>query len=151
MVLWYETHCYNVKLLALRIKHFITACLVVSAVHFAPYLTGLSSMILIWAAWARCKWRAHLHSKMPWQRLKTMDLLVLGQALYHWAILSPCMILGCKPLWWPNNRADTCWCTDLYNIHRVCYFFNWDSSHCDHLCYAQVRFFIIFDWSRGLI
>ena len=29
--------------------------LVVSAVYFAPYLTGLSSMMLIQAAGARCK------------------------------------------------------------------------------------------------
>ena len=43
---------------------------VVSAVHFAPYLTGLSSMMLIWAAGARCKWRAHLHNRMSWQRLE---------------------------------------------------------------------------------
>ena len=38
----------------------------VSAVHFAIYLMGLSSMMLIWAAEARCKWRAHLRNSMPW-------------------------------------------------------------------------------------
>ena len=44
--------------------------LVVSTVPFAPYLTGLSSIMLIWAAEARCMWRAHLYNRMPWQRLK---------------------------------------------------------------------------------
>ena len=43
---------------------------VVSAVYFASYLTGLSSRMLIWAAEARCKWRAHLHNRMSWQRLE---------------------------------------------------------------------------------
>ena len=36
-------------------KFFYNNKFIVSAVHFAPYLTGLSSMILIWAAGARCK------------------------------------------------------------------------------------------------
>ena len=56
-VLYYFIHC----------KAVILVCLLVSAVHFTPYLTGLSSMMLIWAAWARCKWRVHLHNwKVPW-------------------------------------------------------------------------------------
>ena len=38
--------------------------------HFTPYLTGLSSMMLIWAAGDRCKWRAHFHNRMLWQRLE---------------------------------------------------------------------------------
>ena len=29
-------------------------------------LTGLSSMVRIWSAGARCMWRAHFHSRMPW-------------------------------------------------------------------------------------
>ena len=43
---------------------------VFSAVHFASYLVGLSNMMLIWAAGARFKWRAHLHNRMPRQRFK---------------------------------------------------------------------------------
>ena len=33
---------------------------------FVPYLTSLGSMMLIWAAETRCKWRAHLHNRMSW-------------------------------------------------------------------------------------
>ena len=33
---------------------------------FALYLTGLSSAMLIWASQAKCKWRVHLHNRMPW-------------------------------------------------------------------------------------
>ena len=62
-------------------------CLFISAVHFA----SLSSMMLIWAAEARCKWRAHLHNRMPWVEVWTSDILVLGQAFYHWAILPPAL------------------------------------------------------------
>ena len=62
------------------------------AVHFAPYLTDLCSMMLIWAAGARCKWRAHIHNRMPWQRLEPQTLAVFRQALFHWAIL-PCMTM----------------------------------------------------------
>ena len=39
--------------------------LFVSAVHLASYLTGLSSVMLLWAVGARCKWRAHLHNRRP--------------------------------------------------------------------------------------
>ena len=45
-------------------------CWFVSAVHFDLGLVGLSSMMLIWAAGARCKWRAHLHNRMWWQRFE---------------------------------------------------------------------------------
>ena len=58
----------------------------VFAVHFAPYLMGLSSMMLIWAVGVRFMWRAHLHNRIPWQRL--------GQALYHWDTLPP--TLNCE-------------------------------------------------------
>ena len=37
---------------------------------YLHYLTSLSSMMLIWAAGAICKWRAHLHNRMPLQRLE---------------------------------------------------------------------------------
>ena len=47
-------------------NYLLVSVLVVSAVHFAPYLTSLSGMMLIWAARARCKWRAHLHNRMLW-------------------------------------------------------------------------------------
>ena len=65
---------------------FVCCLFVVSAVRFAPYLTGLSSMMLKWAAGVGCKWRVHLHNRMPWQTWTT-DILVLGQALCHWATL----------------------------------------------------------------
>ena len=55
--------------------------LFVSAVHFAPYLIGLSSMMLIWAAEARCKWRAHLHNRMLWQRLEPQRLSLWASTL----------------------------------------------------------------------
>ena len=35
-------------------KRRVALCLFVSAVHFTPYSTNLSSMVLIWAAGARC-------------------------------------------------------------------------------------------------
>ena len=64
--------------------------LFVSAVNFSPYLTCLSSMMLIWAVGARCKRRAHLHnSRYAVAEAWTADFLVLGQALYHWATLPP--------------------------------------------------------------
>ena len=44
-------------------KSSVRFLFVVSVVHFTPYLTGLSSMMLIWSAGARFKWRAHLHKK----------------------------------------------------------------------------------------
>ena len=69
----------------LRWWHSSLICLFFSAMHFATYLTGLSSLMLIWAAGARCKWRVPLHNRMPWQRLKPRTS---GQALYHWAILT---------------------------------------------------------------
>ena len=76
----------NNKLCPLRIEVANSSfghLFVVSAVNFAPYLTCLSSMMLMWAAGSRCKWRARLHNRVPW----TADLLVLGRAFYHWAIL----------------------------------------------------------------
>ena len=50
---------------------------------FAFYLAGLSSMMLIWAEGARCKWR--VTSVTPsW----AADHLFLGRALYYWAALA---------------------------------------------------------------
>ena len=62
------------------VSKLVNVCLfVVSAVRFAPYLTGLSSMMLIWAAGARCMWRAHLHNRMLWQRLEPQTFSSLGK------------------------------------------------------------------------
>ena len=43
------------------------------------HLTVLSSIILIWAAGARCKWRAHLHSRVLWQRFGSQTFQSLGK------------------------------------------------------------------------
>ena len=67
---------------------------VVSAVHFSPYLMGLSTMMLIWAAGARCKWRAHLHNRMPRQRLEPQTLQHLSK---HSTTELPCH---------PQNKLD---------------------------------------------
>ena len=53
----------------------------------APYLTGLSSMMLIWAAGNRCKWRAHLHSRVTWQRFEPQTFQFLGK---HFTNELPC-------------------------------------------------------------
>ena len=44
---------------------------VVSAVHFTPYLKGLSRPMLIRAWGARCRWRAHFQDRMPWLESQT--------------------------------------------------------------------------------
>ena len=89
------------------IQNWLVNCLfVVSAVHFAPYLTGLSSMMLIWAAGARCKWRAYLHNRMSWQRLEprtssrwasTLPLSYPATLMYaYWRLAKgvPCLCFG---------------------------------------------------------
>ena len=73
-------------------------CFVVSAVHFALYLTGLSSIMLIWSAVARCKWRAHLPQQDAVAEAWTADLLILWQAVYHWATLPPVVTWKCRIL-----------------------------------------------------
>ena len=51
-----------------RFNYFL---FVVSAAHFAPcFCSLLSSIKLIWAAAAKCKWRAHLHNRVLWQMLE---------------------------------------------------------------------------------
>ena len=65
-----------------KILKVVVGLFVVFAVHFTPYLTDLSSMMLIWASGARCKGRAHLHNRMS---------LVFGQASYHQPILPACV------------------------------------------------------------
>ena len=49
------------KVCSCSFSFYMFVCFARSAVHFTPYLAGLSSMMLIWAAGARCKWRAYLH------------------------------------------------------------------------------------------
>ena len=88
---------------------FLKPCLglfVVSAVHFAPYYTGIGSVMLIWAAGARCKWWAHLHNKMLWAEAWTANFLVHWQALYHWATLPPTECLNAVTL--PISKAIYC-------------------------------------------
>ena len=46
---------------------------------FAPNLTCHSSILLIWAAGARCKWWAHLHSREPWERFEPQTFQSLGK------------------------------------------------------------------------
>ena len=59
---------------------------------FALYLTGLSGMVLIWAAGARCKWRTHFHNSERWQNSKPQKSQSLGKHFttelpYHWTTL----------------------------------------------------------------
>ena len=56
-----SSHCEGMNQTDVMVGYFFA----VSAVHFAAYLTGLCSMRLIWAAGARCKWRAHLYNRVP--------------------------------------------------------------------------------------
>ena len=66
-----------IAVIVLTLTFTIYYLFVVSAVHFAPYLKGFSSMMLIWAAEARCMWRAHVHNRMPWQsKLAKNDVLI---------------------------------------------------------------------------
>ena len=58
----------QVTLIAYKLDYLFFFCYFCCA--FAPYLTGLSSIMLIWAAGARCKWRVHLYNRVPWQRLE---------------------------------------------------------------------------------
>ena len=74
------------------------SCLFVSAAHLNLYLTGLSSMMLIWTAEARCKWRAHLHNRMRWQRLELQTSQSLGKNYQSQLLLHELC----------NNRQDTC-------------------------------------------
>ena len=58
-------------------NHFFSVvCLFWFCCAFAPHLAGLGSMMLIWAAGAKCKWRSHLHNRMSWQSLKNIWLLI---------------------------------------------------------------------------
>ena len=56
-------------------------CLLVLLGILLPYLTSLSSIMLIWAAGARCKWRAHLHNRISWQKLKPQTSQSLRNSL----------------------------------------------------------------------
>ena len=44
---------------------------------FASYLTGLSSMMLIWTEKARCKWRAYFHNRIS----SGLNQIVAGESL----------------------------------------------------------------------
>ena len=100
-----------------------TFCLFVSAVHFAPYLTGLSSMMLIWAAGARCKWRAHLHNRVPWQRLELQTFQSLGKhsntelscyplkrclVLFSTKLVPVSLYVLAIPFWWQIFNLSVC-------------------------------------------
>ena len=85
-------------------------------------LTGLSSMMLIWAARARIMWRAHLHNRIPWQRLEPQAFPPLSKHpiyLYYWARLTKYGETSLI-LWWIYKHDivyHTAWWTCTAIVH----------------------------------
>ena len=81
-------------------------------VCFAPYLIALGSIMLIWAAGARCKWRAHFHNLSEVTLAASISFLFLCDLFPLWKIL----FFGCQKL----NRHIFVWIiTKLYFVSAI--------------------------------
>ena len=76
-------------------------------VFHSPF-NRLSSIMLVLAAEARCKWRAQSPKQDAMAEPWTADMSLLRQALYHWAILKPWFkrTFPYTTLYWQEEISD---------------------------------------------